>query len=184
MGSKLKVGVLVVLMIASSAALAASASTTVSMDRSSNVDVVTDSNGLIALESQSGPSTGVVQQNSSGALSIDFARDSATGVNPSATFEVGNQSEPVNSYAFNLTNQDATSHDVTLGYTGADQNTDPNIEFQVYNSTGSSVGTVDEEGTTVTHTLNSGEEAYVVIYVDTHGLTDAADLSGTLTIDA
>lgn len=184
MTAKLKIGVLVVLVVVSSAAFAASANMTASIDRSSNVDVVDDTNGLISFES--GTSSGVVTQNASGALSIDFAQGNATGVNTASTFEVGDQTSPTTSYAFNVTNQDSTARDLTFNYAAdaADSDADSNLQFQVYNSTGSSVGSADEEGTSVTHTLTSGEKAYVVIVVDTHGLTDADSLTGTLTIDA
>lgn len=185
MTAKLKVGVLVVLMIASSAAFAASANTTAQIDRSSNVDVVDDTSGLVSL--QANTSSGVVQQNDSGALNIDFAQGDATGVNTASTFEVGDTASPTSSYAFNVTNQDSVARDITLSYSDiSDTDTDSNIQFQVFNSTGDSIGTddvADEEGNNAVATdVASGETLYVVLVVDTHGLDDGADLSGTLTI--
>jgi len=181
MSAKLKVGVLVVLVIASSAAFAASANTSADIDRSASVDVVDDSNGLLSLEPDT--TDGVVSQNSTGALSVDFAQGNATGVNTASTFEVGDQANPTTSYAFNITNQDDESRTLDLAYalTNSESDSDENIQFKVYNSTGSPLVTASEE-TDVSTTLSSGQTAYVVIVVDTHGLGSGDDLTGTLTL--
>ena len=180
MAAKLKVGVLVVLVVAASAAFAASASTTASIDRSTSADVVADDAGLIGL--QANTSTGVVQQNSSGVLTIDFARGDAQGVNTEATFKVGDPNNANSSYAFNITNQNSQSHDVELGYSGATTDGTDNLEFRVYDSTGALQTTATEETASGAVTLAPGETAYVVVVVDTHGLDTSADLSGTLTV--
>lgn len=180
MSSKLKVGVLVVLMVAASATFAASANTTANIDRSSSANVVTDDAGLIGI--QANTSSGVVQQNSTGAVTVDFARGAASGVNTAATFEVGDPNNGNESYAFNITNQDTESHSLSLAYSGATTNSNPNIEFQVYDGSGTSLGTADEEGTSASTTLSSGQTVYVVVVVDTHGLDTSSDLSGTLTV--
>ncbi|MBP1986010.1 hypothetical protein [Halolamina salifodinae] len=180
MSSKLKVGVLVVLMIASSAAFAASANTTANVDRASSANVVTDDVGLIGIQANS--SSGVVQQNSTGAVTVDFTRGSASGVNTDSRFEIGDTNNGNESYAFNITNQDAESHSLSLDYTGADTDASANIEFHVYDGSGTSLGTADEEGTSASATLSSGQTVFVVVVVDTHGLDTNTNLSGTLTI--
>lgn len=180
---KRKIAAIAIVLVAVSTVLAASAYTTGSLDRKANVNVVTDDAGLIGLED--GTSGTLVYQNSTGALAIDFANESATGVNTAATFELGNNSDPTNQSAFNITNNDGTSHDMTVSYDGSDtQDADSNIKFEVYDSTGTLVGTADEEGSDATFTATSGETFYVVIIVDTHGLDSTADLSGTLTVSA
>lgn len=177
------IGVLMALVITASA-LGASAYTSGSVERSSNVNVVNDDTGLIGLaDGTSGP---LVFQNSSGALEIDFTKGSASGVNPEAHYELGNPSDPTNQSAFNITNLGSESHDFTLSYTGADAGDgDANIQFQVYDGTGTKVETVSEESTSATITgVGSGTAHYVVIVVDTYGVSSSADLSGTLKVSA
>lgn len=182
MAAKLKIGVLVVLVVAASAAFAASANTTGGVDRDSNVNVVSDDVGLLSI--QDGTTGGLVYQNSSGALNIDFTKGGANGVNTAANFSIGDTSSANTSYAFNVTNQDTTNHDITFDYSGSDSlDGDDNIQFRVYDSTGSSLGTASEEGSfTTTSEVTPGETVYVVLVVDTYGLDTSADLSGTLSI--
>lgn len=174
-----------VIMIALTATLGASAYTTGNVDRSSNVNVVSDDGGLIGLSD--GTSGNLVQQNSTGALTIDFTRGGASGVNANAHFELGNPSDAINQSAFNITNNDAEPHDLTVEYTGAGGtiDADENIQFRVYDSTGTQVAIVSEESTSATLSgVGSGSTYYVVIVVDTHGLDTNTDLSGTLKVSA
>lgn len=183
MSTNVKIGILAVMLIVASGAFAASAYTSGSVERSANVNVVTDDVGLIAL--QDGNSGGLVYQNSTGALAIDFTAGGASGANTEAHFELGNPGSANTSYAFNITNLDAESHTFNVAYSGSDSNTASNIEFQVYDGTGALLGTADEQGNSASLSgVASGQTLYVVIVVDTHGLTSADDLSGTLTISA
>lgn len=182
---RLKIAGVAVVVIALLVTLGASAYTTGSVTRSSNVNVVTDDQGLIALSD--GTSGGLVAQNSTGALAIDFTNGGASGVNTAAHFELGNPSDPTNQSAFNISNLDAETHDLTVTYSGAGgtSDTDANIQFQIYDSTGTQVATVSEESTSATITgASSGATYYVVIVVDTHGLDSTVDLSGTLEVSA
>lgn len=177
--------VIAMVVVAVTATLGASAYTTGSLDRSSNVNVVSDDAGLIGLID--GTSGDLVQQNATGALTIDFTRGGASGANTEAHFELGNPSDATNQSAFNITNNDAEAHDLTVEYTGAGGtgDTDANIQFQVYDGTGTQVATVSEESTSATiSSVASGNTLYVVIVVDTHGLDTSTDLSGTLTVSA
>lgn len=184
MSYKIKVGVLVTTLILVSATLGATAYTTGSVSRTANANVVTDDAGLIALES--GTVGGIVQQNSSGALAIDFTAGNAQGVNTEAHFELGNPTDANNSYAFNVTNLDAEAHTFSFSYSGVtnDSDADQNIQYQLYDSSGTSLGTVSEESDVTGQTITAGETVYVVMVIDTHGLNSTADLSGTLQISA
>lgn len=181
---KLKIAGLGMALLLVTAALAASAYTTGSVSRSSTVDVVTDDQGLIGLSD--GTSGGLVFQNASGALEIDFTKGGASGVNTAGHFELGNPSDPTNQSAFNITNQGAETHDLTVSYTGATAgDADANIQFQIYDSTGTQVATVSEESTSATLSgVASGTTYYVVIVIDTHGATTSDDFSGTLKVSA
>lgn len=181
MAAKLKIGVLVVLVAISSAAFAASASTTGGVDRASNVDVVSDDKGLLSI--QDGTTGGLVHQNSTGALEIDFTKGTANGVNTAANFSIGDTTSANTSYAFNVTNQDTTTHSLTFDYSGSDsQDTGDNVQFRLYDSSGSYLGTASEEGSFAASSVAPGDTVYVVLVVDTHGLDTNADLSGTLSI--
>lgn len=182
---RLKVATVAVAIIAITATVGVSAYTTGSIDRSANVNVVNDDAGLIALTA--GTSSGLVYQNDSGALAIDFTRGNADGVNTEAKFTLGGTSDPVNQSAFNITNQGGESHDLTISYTGASDGgvAGDNIQFQIYDGSGTEQATVSEETTSATlNGVASGTTYYVVIVVDTHGLDTSADLSGTLTVSA
>jgi hypothetical protein len=179
---KYKIAGVSMMLIVAAATLGASAYTSASVERTSNVNVVNDDTGLLALED--GTSGDLVFQNSSGALEIDFTQGGAGGVNTNATYTLGNTSSSTTQTAFNLTNLDAESHDITLSYTGSDaEDTDENLQFRVYNSTGSKITTVSEESDAMTlNGVASGETHYVVIVVDTHGVSNETDLSGTLEV--
>lgn len=167
------------------ATLGASAFTSGTVSRSSNVNVVNDDTGLLALsDGTSGP---LVFQNSSGALEIDFTKGGAGGANVESHYELGNPSDATNQSAFNISNLDGESHDITVEYTGVSesQDTDANIQFQIYDGAGTKQATVSEESTSATLTgVGSGTTYYVVIVVDTHGLDNTVDLSGTLKVSA
>lgn len=184
---RVKIAALVMAVIAISATLGASAYTTGTVTRSASVDVVSDDAGLIALSD--GTSGGIVSQGTDGALNINFAQGSAGGVNPSATYELGNPTDPTNQTAFNVSNLDSTSHSLTVEYTNVESavkgDGTTNIQFQFYNSTGSQVATISEESSSATiNSVGSGETLYVVVVVDTTGLTSSESLTGDLTVSA
>lgn len=167
-----------------------SAFTSATVERQANADVVTDSNGLLGLAD--GSSGNLVYENADDQLEINFENGTADGANTDALFELGNPEDPGTSQAFQVTNNDAESHQITAAYTldADDGNSAANLEFQVYDDTGSLVGTVNEEGQTVSMDADATETYNVVVVVDTGhngaaALTSTEDLSGTLafTID-
>jgi len=178
------------LLLVGTVSVGASAFTAATVERSANVDVVADNNGLLALTD--GNSGNLVSQDgSTEQLGIDLESGTADGANPNATFELGNPAAPTTSNAFTIENQDAEQHQINVKYTGADTNGEDNLKFEIYDSTNTSVGTVTEEGTTASFTAPAADTFYTVVTVDTGGgsaatdLTSASDLSGTIsfTID-
>lgn len=165
-------------------AVGASAFTATTVERQANTDVVADENGLIGLTD--GNSGNLVYQDSADQLAIDFENGTALGANTDARFELGNPADPTASQAFQVANNDAEPHSISVSYALAtdDGNTDANYEFQIYDSTDALVGTVTEEGATATLNAAAGESYNVVVVVDTgHStatLTSTDDLSGTL----
>ena len=180
-----KIAVLAVAVIAISATLGASAYTTGNVSRTASIDVVSDDVGLIALSD--GTSGDLVSQ-SGDQLTIDFTAGSAGGVNGDAHYELGDPTDATNRTAFNISNLDAEAHSLTVEYSGVTGDAldgSANIEYQIYDESGSSVATVSEESTTATiNEVASGETLYVVMVIDTNGLGSTADLSGTLTVSA
>ena len=180
-----KIAVLAVAVIAVSATLGASAYTTGNVSRTADIDVVSDDVGLIALAD--GTSGGLVTQ-SDGQLNINFTNGGAGGVNTDAHYELGDPNDPTNKTAFNISNLDAESHSLTVEYsgvTGAAVDGTANIEYQIYDGSGSAPVTVSEESTSATiSNVASGDTLYVVMVIDTAGLDSSADLSGTLTVSA
>jgi hypothetical protein len=178
------------LLLVATVTFGASAFTAGTVDRQANIDVVADSNGLLALiDGNSGNL--VYQDASTEQLSVDFTEGTAGGANVNATFELGNPTDPTNSNAFKLENRDDETHQINVAYAGATTNTEENLNFSVYDTSGNIVGSVTEEGTTASFTAPAGNTFYVVVTVDTGGgaaatdLTSASDLSGELsfTID-
>lgn len=160
-----------------------SAFTTADIDRQADVNVVADQQGLLGLTD--GSSGNLVYQNSNDQLAIDFTNGSAQGANTDALFRLGNPNDVTNSQAFIVTNNDDEDHQIDAAYTGSDSVTaEDNLRFEVYDSSGTSVGTISASGTNATWSATQNTEYYVVITVDTgHSadlVTSSEDLSGTL----
>ena len=165
-------------------AVGASAFTATTVERQANTDVVADENGLLGLTD--GNSGNLVYQNQADQLEIDFENGTALGANTDARFELGNPDDPTGSQAFQVANNDAEPHSVSVSYAldADDGNTDANYEFRIYDSSDALVGTVTEEGQTASLNAAAGESFNVVVVVDTGhstaALTETDDLSGTL----
>lgn len=175
--------ILAVLLIAGSAALSVTAYSAFSADRTASINVANDQNGIIQLDA--GPNQPFITNPGSG-LNIDFARGNAQGVNTNSQVDIGKEGSPTTDYAFSITNSDTVTRDITLDYklNSDDGNTATNVEYIVYNSTGEEVVQIDDESSSKTFTANSDETFYVVMNVNTNGLTDSSDLSGTLNVTA
>jgi hypothetical protein len=105
------------------------------------------------------------------------------GVNVNSTYTVGSATSPTSSYAFNITNQNSKKVDLDIAYSAVDTSAGSNVQFNVYDSGGSSIATADPASSTGIIPLDPGNTLYVVIEV-TGGTDSTDDLSGTLTISA
>ncbi|WP_248896985.1 hypothetical protein [Haloplanus halobius] len=181
-----KFAILAVVLVGASAAFGASAFTSSTIDRSATMNVVSDSNGLIALED--GTSGTLINENSSGALSINLANETAgAGANIDSRYEFGDETDPGNSSAFNITNNGGESYTVNLDYTlttNDGDNTTENVKFLVFRSGSTTAdATVTEETAAQSLSLASGETVNVVLIIDTNtGVSTGDDLSGTLSV--
>ncbi len=177
--------------MAAATAVGASAFTAATVERQANADVVADENGLLALiDGNSGNL--VYQEAGTDQLVIDFENGTAAGANTDALFELGDPANPGTSQAFRVQNNDDEAHVINVAYTldADDGNSDANLEFRIYDTTGTQVGTVTEEGGTASLNAAAADAYDVVVVVDTghdgaSTVTSTADLSGTLafTID-
>lgn len=188
---KLNIAVVSAVLILGAAALGTAAFTTASVDRTTSLDVVDDTQGLIALDA-SPDASGLVTDGSDGQLSIDFTQGGAGGANVNAQFTIGDNSTfdhtTTADYAFTITNQDTASHSFSIDYTGvteASSGTD-NLKFVVYDDADTLQTIVTEESGSQSLSIGSGSTVYVVMVVDTTSYSDndGNDLSGTLEISA
>ena len=179
--------IVALLLLAAGASISTSAFTAANVDRSANIDVVADQDGLLALtDGTSGPLVYYDDEQ----LAIDFEQGTAGGANTDAQFVLGDGADAKNAHAFSVTNNDAEAHDIVATYAAAtdDGNDDDNVEFVVYDAQGTAVATLSEETAGQSFGATAGQTFYVVITVDTgHGdaavLTSGSDLSGTLSFD-
>ena len=154
-----------------SALIGSAAFTTGSIDRTATIGVVGDDTSIVGLAPDTDSTH--VSYDGNNELRIDF-----TDVNADATYYLGDSSTANTTYAFTITNNDGKAHDFSLSYVYDDTTlTGSPVTFDLYNDQGASVS-----GGTAT--LQASEVAYVVVTIDTHGLTNGADLSGTLTVKA
>lgn len=177
---------MVVGLLVASSFVGAAAFTSASIDRSANIDVQNDANGIIGLAANTNVG-GIETSNEQLSLNLD----QGVGLNPAGTFTYGDGSTSPVTEAFAVTNNDATDHSITLSYSATNDGdtTVDNVVFKVYDDSGSLVeevseaGDVDGDGDT-SFNLPSGTTYNVVVVVDTTGQTSTNDLSGTLSIDA
>jgi hypothetical protein len=179
---------LVVGLLVASSFVGAAAFTSATVERDATVGVSADSSALVGLEA--GEVDGV-SESSDGELEIELG--AGNGLNIESTFTFGDSDSPSGTYAFAMANNGDSSQQYTVDYVQAsnfaDSDADANLEFNFYNSDGTALtGTqgsdvvITEDGNGQSFSLASGETVYVVISVDTQGLTKSDDLSGDIEI--
>lgn len=163
----------------------ASAFTSGYVDRTSTIALTGDATGLIGLTDGN---SGDLVQITGDELTIDFAAPTgSSGANVDALYWLGDNSSGNVTYAFAITNNDASSHNVRMNYT---MTSDPdgateNVKFVMYDANnGLLLQETEAAGVATTASaITEGTTVYVVVMVDTSGLTSASDLSGTLRIE-
>ena len=182
------------LVAGSGAALGTGASVSSTMDRDANVNVVNDSDGLLALVDTT---DGAVVREESGELIIDFTADgNAGGVNVDSVYKVG-PTRPHQDPAFEIYNHDTVARTVSISYKAdtAGQSTGSILKFRMNknkfpNQSSTKVlqvgGGKASNGQTGTATfqVQPGKMVNVQIVVDTTNGGTADDLSGTLTVSS
>jgi hypothetical protein len=180
---------LVVGLLVASSFVGAAAFTSATITRDSTVGVSADNSALVGLEP--GGVNGVAETNDE----LEIKLGAGNGLNIESTFTFGNPSSPSGTYAFAMTNNGNNPQEYTVDYTQAnsftDSDSDSNLKFKFYKSDGTALtGTnsndvvITEDGSGQSFSLTSAQTVYVVISVDTQGLTSSDDLSGDIEITA
>lgn len=184
-----------------------------SAERDVNVDVVNDSNGLLALRVGPQMDSDVIREED-GEVKIDFtAGGSAGGVNVNSRYQVGLFDDDYDKvpggaldvesgameekYALAVANQDTTEHGLRVAYEANDTGDFHGAElwFQCVaygeNNDGThAIYVTEDNGNNVdafSNTVPSGEEYRLSLLVDTRDVSAApedVDLSGTLSVSA
>jgi hypothetical protein len=161
-----KTVLLVSVLVIASAVIGTAAFNSGEVNRSATVDVVGDDTALTGLAP--GDSS-IVHYNANNKLLIDFTNlANAGGVNANSNYTVGDNSSPTTTYAFNVTNNDDSTHTYTLSYSFDTAPSSGDVQFHVYNSTGALQGTASSSSSTSID-LTAGETAYVVMDLDATG---------------
>jgi hypothetical protein len=172
------------LVAGSGAALGTGAYTSASLERDSNIDIVSDSSGVLALKDEL-PSD--IVQEVDDQLVVDFGMGSGKGVAPGSVYNL----DP----AFSITNYDTVSHDVTLTYDLDDYSGGSpawaNIFFTVTDGEGDSYSFGAKEqnsgdaNTVTIPDVGPGETLLVKMRVDVKDDASTSDnLNGTIEVSA
>lgn len=169
--------------LASGAVLGASsigavAFTSATVQRDVTIGIAADNNAVIGLTSGD---PGITVDGTTGKLNIQPPSSAdADGLNPDASFTYGDTSSATSLYAFSIDNNDSGPHNYTVDLNNYA------VTMQVFDNTGSSVGTVNSTNGSVSTTggVASGDSLYIVMTVDTPTLDTSSQLNDMLTISA
>ena len=188
MTRKVSLAVLVVGFLVASSFVGTAAFTTATVTRSSSVGISADDTAVIGLDA--GDNVAGVSDTGD-KLNVNLGN--GNGLNIESSFVYGDSSsvEANDDYAVAMTNNAGSSVEFTVNYNvDTDPGSSTSLEFKFYDgdssplqASGSHV-VVTEGGSGQTFTLTSGQTVYIVISVDTSGLTSGDDLSGDLEITA
>ena len=178
--------------VVSAAVVSTSAFTTVTLSRETSVSVTADDDALVTLV-DGHPGDGFVEQTSTSTLEIDLTRGGASGANTNATVELGSTSDPIDDHAFRVEHRGDAPANLSFQYgldgSGAGEASGPQSLVFTFAHDAGDDGTVDtsvslSENTGSTNAtiagVQPGDPVYATVVVNTTGLSQASDLSGTL----
>lgn len=166
--------------------LATGAFSSTTIERTASVNVASDSEGLLALR-DGHPNQDIVVEKADGTLAIDLTPGDAAGVNKGGTFFIGSNDQPMSDHAFRIVHQGTQPVSITLNYdlSGSDPSGSANVKFDVYDGVdGSHLGQATETAGTTVPNVQPGDTLYVVVEIDTKGVSKGNDLSGAMDISA
>lgn len=179
--------------VVSAAVVSTSAFTTVTVSREATVSVTADDDALVTLV-DGHPGDGFVEQTSTSTLEIDLTRGGASGANANATVELGSTTDPIGDHAFRIEHRGDAPANLSFQYgldgsAGAGEDSGPQSLVFTFSHDAGDDGTVDTSvsvsentgATTATIAgVQPGDPVYATVVVNTTGLSQASDLSGTL----
>ena len=163
--------------LATATTIGSVAVTSATVERDVNIAVASDDQALIGLIPGDTSAAELVNGDQ---LEIDVSTDQSSGLNTNALFEYGDPSDPVSTNLFSLVNNDDDTQEFTVSFAPTEGGNDGAVTFTLYDDGGDQVGDVTETQDQ-TFELDSAEQYYVVMVVDTDGTADGDDLGGELT---
>lgn len=151
------------------------ASTSAELSRSSNINVDTDAQGIIALTPN--PDYDIIQVNET--FSIDPQNVGANSMNTNATLTLGNTQDPSQTEAFTVQNRQTEPITISISLEPANQYTSSAGSVTYYIDKGNSLTQISV-GNTDTVQLSAGEEIYVAVEIQS--TESSGDLTTNLVI--
>lgn len=191
----LLVGAFALVTLVAAGVVSTSAFTSVTVTRESTVSVTADDAALVSLI-DGHPDGGLVEQTDDATLEIDLTRGGGAGANANATLELGSTDQPITDHAFRLEHRGTRLNNVTFSYelaasTGASDTDSPeSLVFTFYHDAGDD-GDIDEQTSLSENTGASNatltsvapdDPVYATVVINTSGLSETSDLSGSLDI--
>jgi hypothetical protein len=105
----------------------------------------------------------------------------STALNPEGSFTFGDSNDPTNTYAFSITNNSGEQQTLTFTFSLDSRSDNADVTFDIFDDSGSSLGTVSDGGSLDITSLGGASTVYVVFTANTDSTTD---LSGSVTISA
>lgn len=180
---KTQMGTLAALVVVLSLSFGTLGFTLFEADRSANVEVVGDTDGVMSLNPGS---TDVVQTDADGEMYLDFdevGNGDPAALNVESTLEIGDDTDAQNEYAYSMETTLASGAEVTKGYDSDDNVDAERVNVAVYADDNTEVASFGADET-ADFTIGGEETVYVVITYDSIGMADGDDLSGDITLEA
>lgn len=191
----LLVGAFALVTLVVAGVVSTSAFTSLTVTRESTVSVKADDAALVSLI-DGHPDGGLVEKTDDATLEIDLTRGGGAGANANATIELGSTDQPITDHAFRLEHRGTGPSNVTFSYglaasTGAsDADSPESLVFTLYHDAGAD-GDVDDQASLSENTGASNatvtgvapdDPVYATVVINTSGLSEASDLSGSLDV--
>lgn len=154
--------------------------TNATVTRGVSSNIAADSSAVIDLEA--GAVSAVTETD--GQLEIDTT-GSSSGLNGNATFTYGKSESPTTNFAFSVTNNDGSSHDLTvelLNMGSLPANSSFTVTF--YDDTGTEAGTADPNNDFSYTGWSNSEALYALVDIETTDATSSNDFSGEIKFSA
>lgn len=164
--------------IAGATAIGAIAFTTGSVDREITIDIASDDEAIIGLSPGMTDAVEIVD----GVLTIDTDTAESEGLNPDGEFVYGDPDAPTDLFAFSVTNNDDNEREFTFGLDDFELGGEAELRLPLYDADGGLIGDLTP-GSDQSVTLESTEMMYVHLVINSAGLDEEDEMSGTLRVD-